>query len=114
MNSVIKFPKLLVALLLLSPLAYSQETATQVILHQNYSNPSNPATIINYQLREASHVSLKVYDVLGRVVTTLVDEWQGAGFHRAIFSTDNVSSGLYFYNLRVGEISATKKLVLLK
>jgi len=113
-NLTNRLPRFLIALSLASSIAYSQQTANQVILHQNYPDPTNPTTIINYQIFETGHVSLKVYDVLGRVVKTLVDEWETAGSHRVIFSAANLSSGMYFYNLRVGQISETKRLIFLK
>jgi Secretion system C-terminal sorting domain len=114
MNSSRKIARFPIALFLSVLFVYSQEAVSQVILHQNYANPSNPTTIINYQLLESSHVSLKVYDILGRVVTTLVDEWQTAGTYRAIFSANNLSSGIYFYNLRAGQFNETRKLLFVK
>ena len=114
MNLENKIPQLLMSLLFVCSLVYYQEASAQAILHQSYSNPSNPTTIIKYDLFESSHVSLKVYDVLGRVVTTLVDEYETAGSHRATFSATNLSSGVYFYNLRVGSFNGTGKLMFIK
>jgi hypothetical protein len=92
----------------------NREVISNFVLYQNFSNPSNPATIINYSLPEDYYVSLKVYDILGRVVATLVDEWQNRGFHTATFYGDDLSSGVYFYNLKAGPFNGTRKLILLK
>jgi hypothetical protein len=85
-------------------------------LAQNYPNPFNPSTLIGYQLPEASHVSLKIYDELGREVATLVDEFQQAGIHNSTLNIQNWSlpSGVYFYTLKAGEFMETKKMILLK
>jgi hypothetical protein len=92
----------------------NKEVVSNFVLYQNFSNPANPATTINYSLPEAYYVSLKVYDVLGRLVTTLVDEWQSRGFHSATFYGNDLSSGVYFYNLKAGPFDQTKKLILLR
>ena len=83
-------------------------------LSQNYPNPFNPSTIINYQLPTNSHVTLKVYDVLGREVTTLVNEREQAGTHGVKFDGTNLPSGVYFYRLQTQTYSDTKKLLLIK
>jgi len=114
MNSAKRIRLFLIVLFLITSLISTRDASAQAILHQSYSNPSNPQTIINYQLLESSHVSLKVYDILGRAVATLVDEWETAGNHRAIFSAANLSSGVYFYNLRVGGFNETGKLLFIK
>jgi hypothetical protein len=84
------------------------------LLHQNYPNPFNPSTTIRYALPEASVVSLIVYDLLGRTVAVLVDEKREAGVHEAIFDAQGLPSGLYFYRLRTGDFTQTRKLVLLQ
>ena len=84
------------------------------VLDQNYPNPFNPSTNIRYQLRANSFVVLKVYDVLGRLVKTLVDESQNAGSHSVIFNGSSIPSGVYFYKLEAGTYHDTKKLLLLK
>ena len=109
-----KLARFLIAIFVLSSIAYSQNVDTQVILHQNYSNPFNPTTIINYALPESGHISIKVYNVIGRKVVTLVDEWKTAGSYTVKFSADNISSGLYFLNLRFGRFNETKKILYLK
>jgi hypothetical protein len=83
-------------------------------LHRNYPNPFNPTTRIEYELPASSHVSLTVYDVLGREIQTLVDERQSAGNHSVTFNAGNLPSGVYFDRLQAGNYSATKKLLLLK
>lgn len=85
-------------------------------LEQNYPNPFNPYTTIYYQIPNAGHVSLKVFDILGREVTTLVDEFLNPGIHNSQFSISNseLPSGVYFYQLRAGSFIETKKLVLMK
>jgi hypothetical protein len=99
---------------------YSQETEVTFkvprvfALSQNYPNPFNPTTVINYQLPVNSFVTLKIYDVLGREVATLINEKQNAGYYRATFNASSLSSGIYFYRLHAGSFTQTKKLVLIK
>jgi len=83
-------------------------------LMQNYPNPFNPTTTINYSLQMSSVTTLKVYDVLGREVKTLVNERQTAGLHSVTFNAENFPSGVYFYKLSAGKFVETRKLVLIK
>ncbi len=83
-------------------------------LAQNYPNPFNPSTEISYQLTVNSFVTLKVYDMLGREVTTLVNETQNAGNHIITFDAGNLPSGVYLYHIQAGAFSATKKMLLVK
>ena len=89
-------------------------------LSQNYPNPFNPTTVIRYQLPVAGNVSLKVYDILGREVATLVNEQKTPGNYEVTFDGNNLSSGVYFYRLQVytpgraGTFSQTKKFLLMK
>ncbi|HEY9164597.1 MAG TPA: T9SS type A sorting domain-containing protein [Candidatus Kryptonia bacterium] len=83
-------------------------------LSQNFPNPFNPSTVISYQLPLNGMVALKIYDILGREVETLVNERQTAGNHSVTFNASNLPSGVYFYRLEAGTFSQTKKLVLLK
>jgi hypothetical protein len=87
---------------------------TRYELSQNFPNPFNPTTMIGYQLPAASHVTLKVYDILGREVATLVDQKQNPGKYGVKFDGSHLSSGVYLYRLSAGSYTATKKLVLLK
>lgn len=93
-----------------------KELPTKFELNQNYPNPFNPSTVISYQLPVGSFVTLKVFDILGREVATLVNEYQQAGTHNSTFSTLNsaLTSGVYFYTLTTPNFTATKKLVLIK
>lgn len=81
---------------------------------QNYPNPSNPKSRIDYQIPLNGMVSLKVYDVIGREVTTIVNEYKEAGYYTAEFDGTNLASGVYFYKLESGTFSLVKKMVLLK
>ncbi len=83
-------------------------------LDQNYPNPFNPSTIISYRLSQSSPVSLKVYDLLGRVVATLVSGVQQAGAYRIVFDARSLASGLYFYRLQASNLTQVKKMILLK
>ena len=83
-------------------------------LEQNYPNPFNPSTAISYQLTVNSEVTLKVFDVLGREVATLVNEKKDAGSYSVRFSGAGLSSGVYLYRLQAGEFTQTRKLMLLK
>ncbi len=83
-------------------------------LEQNYPNPFNPTTEIRFQISEVSHVTLKVYDVLGREVRTLVNEELKAGSYETTFDASGLASGLYFYQLNSGRFRQTKKMLLLR
>jgi hypothetical protein len=89
-------------------------SVTDFSLAQNYPNPFNPTTSISYSLAERSSVSLKVYDVLGTEVATLVNTTQGAGAYDVNFDAANLASGLYIYTLKAGSYTSTKKMMLLK
>ncbi|MDX2128160.1 MAG: T9SS type A sorting domain-containing protein [Chloroherpetonaceae bacterium] len=83
-------------------------------LAQNYPNPFNPATTIRYSVPSVENVSLKIYDVLGREVATLVNTRQTAGNYSVTFNAANLSSGVYFYRLQTGSFSTTRKMMLIK
>jgi hypothetical protein len=83
-------------------------------LEQNYPNPFNPATQIRYTLEQASNVTLRVYDMLGREVATLINENQNAGRHVVDFNASNFASGVYLYRLQAGSFVQVKKMILVK
>ncbi len=83
-------------------------------LAQNYPNPFNPTTSIKYSVPTAVNVSLKVYDLLGKEVATLVNEMKQPGFHTADFNASNLASGIYFYRIDAGEFTSVKKMMLVK
>ncbi len=83
-------------------------------LKQNFPNPFNPSTSIQYTVGNKQFVSLKVYDVLGNEVATLVNEEQQAGVHSINFNSAHLSSGVYFYRLETGKFSETKSMILIK
>lgn len=83
-------------------------------LSQNYPNPFNPSTVISYNLAEGNFITLKVYNELGKEVTTLVSERQNPGSYSINFNGSNLSSGLYYYKLQSGDFSDTKKMLLVK
>jgi hypothetical protein len=92
------------------------------LLSQNYPNPFNPVTSIRYDIPKSSNVSLKVYDINGKEVTTLVDQIKEAGYYKVEFNGSNLSSGVYYYRLEVSPSNSpgagffvdTKKMLLLK
>ena len=91
-----------------------EETPEHFALNQNYPNPFNPTTTISYTLPADSRVNLTVFDALGRVVMTLVDEDQARGVHRVVFDGQGLSNGVYVYRLSAGSFVDLKKFVLLK
>jgi len=87
---------------------------TEFALRQNYPNPFNPSTTITYHLPKTANVELKVYDVLGNEIATLVDEEQPVGIYNVQFTMNNFCSGVYFYKLTAGDYISTKKMILIK
>ncbi len=94
----------------------NEEIPHEYELMQNYPNPFNPETVIRYQISDYGPVSLKVYDVLGREVATLVNEYKQPGVYNSEFSIMNyeLTSGIYFYQLRAGSFVQTKKMIVIK
>jgi len=84
------------------------------ILEQNYPNPFNPSTVISYRLPVTSEVTLKVYNVLGNEVATLVDEYKPAGSYETKFDASGLASGIYFYQLKAGTFVQTNKMAYVK
>jgi len=83
-------------------------------LLQNYPNPFNPSTTIRYQVPVASHVTLTVFDLLGREVATLVDGVEEPGNKSVTFDASNLASGMYLYRLKAGTFVETRKLMVLR
>lgn len=97
------------------PTSVENETVRlDLMLEQNYPNPFNPTTRIRYGIHDAGFLSLKVYDVLGNEITTLVNEFKVAGINEVEFDASGLSSGIYLYRMQFGEYSSSKKLILLK
>ena len=99
--------------------SYGETTKRSFRLYQNYPNPFNPTTTIKYQLHKDGKVTLQIYDVLGRLVRTLVNMKQAAGYYDLCWDGKNdrgqsVPAGLYFYGIQAGEFRAVKKLLLIK
>jgi hypothetical protein len=91
-----------------------ENVPTEFTLYQNYPNPFNPTTKIRYQLPKESNVTIKIYDVLGSEVATLLNENKEAGVYEVEFNVDNLSSGTYIYKINADNFVQTKKMVLLK
>ncbi|HCY77071.1 MAG TPA: hypothetical protein DHV28_14205 [Ignavibacteriales bacterium] len=94
---------------------------TEFKLSQNYPNPFNPSTTIRYSIPnvtlsgvEGSRVQLRIYDILGNEVATLVNEYKPAGMYNVQFTMNNLASGIYFYRLQAGSFVQTKKMLLIK
>ena len=108
---------------LLDDLAFSGNTGVEnqsslvpieMNLKQNYPNPFNPSTTISYSLSKSSYVKLRVFNILGKEVTTLADGFQSAGNHTAHFLASNMASGVYFYRLEAEGYTAMKQMLLVK
>ena len=84
------------------------------LLSQNFPNPFNPITNIEFYLPNPEIVKIKIYDLIGQEVATLLDEEKMSGYHRVTFNASNLASGIYFYRLQAGEFVQTRKMVLLK
>jgi hypothetical protein len=97
----------------------SSKIPNEFVLEQNYPNPFNPVTTIQYSIpvgvnSESAIVNVKIFDVLGREVETLVNEIQNPGNYEVVFNADNYSSGVYYYQLKAGDFIQTKKMIFLK
>ncbi|MBS1495128.1 MAG: T9SS type A sorting domain-containing protein [Bacteroidetes bacterium] len=92
----------------------SNSAADNFHLSQNYPNPFNPSTIINYSLPVQSNVSIKIFDVLGKEINSLINEVQTAGIHSVEFNCINLPSGVYYYRIEAGDFADTKKMLLVK
>ena len=100
--------------------AYSQEVEVEIdlpleyALEQNYPNPFNPTTTIGYSIPEDNFVTIKLYDVLGNEVITLVNDQKKAGKYEMLYNASNISSGVYYYQINSGSFTETRKLMLMK
>ena len=83
-------------------------------LYQNFPNPFNPATILSYKINQSGFVTLKVYNLVGQVVATLVDEYQDVGTYSKQFDASNLSAGIYLYKLQVNNFTSVKRMTLIK
>ncbi len=92
----------------------NNELPSNFTLSQNYPNPFNPTTIINYSIPKAQMVTLRIYNILGQEVTTLVNQEQSAGNYKVTFDASNLASGVYFYSFKSGNFTSVKKMMLLK
>ena len=92
----------------------SVEVIKNFDLMQNYPNPFNPTTTIKYQIPANSFVTLKIYNILGQEVATLVNEMEITGSYSVLFNADNLASGIYIYRLQAGTMVKMKKMILLK
>lgn len=87
---------------------------TTYSLSQNYPNPFNPSTTINFSIQKAGMVTLKIYNMLGQELTSIVNQDLKAGSYSYTFDASKLSSGVYFYSLNTGSFSQVKKMMLLK
>ena len=90
------------------------EVPTVFLLSQNYPNPFNPSTKIKYSVPQSSNVTIKVFDILGKEIETLVNEEKPAGTYELTWIAEGLPSGVYFYQLKAGSFIETKKMLLLK
>lgn len=91
-----------------------EEIPTEFSLKQNYPNPFNPSTTIEFGIPESGRYVIKIYNVIGEVVRILSDKELSAGFHRITFNANDLSSGIYFYQLLGEKVKLTQKMLLLK
>ena len=83
-------------------------------LNQNYPNPFNPSTQLEFGISKLGFVSLRIYDILGKEVATIVNEKLSPGIYKYEFNGSNLSSGIYFYTIKAGDFTETKKMTLIR
>jgi len=103
-----------IGIMMMKSFIFTYTVPKEFKLEQNFPNPFNPTTKIQYQLPQDARVTLKVYDILGSEVATLVNEEQEAGYKEVQFNGNGIASGMYVYRLQAGEYISTKKMMLLK
>ena len=92
----------------------AEKLPTEFVLRQNYPNPFNPSTIISFDLPKGEFVKLKIFDILGREVSVLIDAFKDAGRHNVEFNASKLTSGIYFYSIETKSLSKTRKMLLMK
>ncbi|PIW68969.1 MAG: hypothetical protein COW08_09715, partial [Ignavibacteriales bacterium CG12_big_fil_rev_8_21_14_0_65_30_8] len=92
----------------------NEELPSKFELFQNYPNPFNPSTQIYYSVAKSGNVNLEIFDLLGRKIETLVNQFHSPGNYNVVFNAKNLSSGVYFYQLRAGSFSQVNKMILIK
>lgn len=92
----------------------NQGNTPKANLIANYPNPFNPTTKIKYEVKNPDHVLLNIFDISGRLISTLVDEQKSIGLYEVGFDGSSLTSGTYFYRLTVGDITETRKMILIK
>ncbi len=95
-------------------IALKSNLLKEYVLKQNYPNPFNPSTVISYSIPTESHVSLKIFDVLGNTIATLVNKNQKVGSYKVNFIANDLSNGIYIYKISAGEFVSVKKMILVK
>jgi hypothetical protein len=93
---------------------YSSKIPSNYALNQNYPNPFNPSTSIQFDLPRTGFTTLRVYNLLGQEVATLVNEMKSAGSYKVQWNAQNMTTGMYFYKLISGDVTQVKKMVLMK
>jgi hypothetical protein len=113
-NNLTSFGQFIVVSKDFPPVSVPQIKSSRFSLSQNYPNPFNPSTTIHFSIAKSLYVTLKVYDILGRGIATLVDGKREEGEHTVVWDGKGLSSGIYYYRLQAGDYSEMKKLCLLK
>lgn len=92
----------------------SNPVPNNYLLHQNYPNPFNPKTNIKFEIPSSNFVSIKVYNILGKEMTTLANEFLNSGAYQVEFNGVNFESGIYFYRIQAGDFTDEKLMIILK
>jgi len=99
---------------LITSVDYKSTKPVELSLSQNYPNPFNPSTAIDYSLAKESFVQLRVFDVLGREIATIIHENEPVGKHTVYFDASDLNSGIYFYRITAGGVVGSKKMIVIK